>query len=371
MEAKNLKTGQNELQKQVLNTGLCTNCGACVNLCPYFDYYKDRTVIVDVCDRENGRCHAFCPRTDTDLERLRQQLFDSRDVIPELGPVKGFYMTRASDETLRRSAQHGGTVTTLVTLAMQAGIIDTAVVAEDDGSFLPRSVAVKDPAAVVRQAKSKFVVSPTVATFHAIAKTTAEKIGVVATPCQALALAKMRAKPFPDKDSHIDKLKLVVGLFCGWAFSWRGLKAVLEQEVKEEDIIGLDILPSKYHSLEVHTRQRTVEVSLDRVASCVREACKDCFDMTAEFSDISVGSARSPEGWEAARSWNQVIVRSSIGTELIELARRRGLLEFGDIPAENLTNLKKAALNKKKVARTRLAEKQAQNENFKYSGPAI
>lgn len=357
MQAKNLPMGQNELRQQVLNSDLCTNCGACVNLCPYFAYYKDHTVIVDQCDREEGRCYAFCPRTETDLAHLRRRLFDPEDLTPELGPVKGFYMTRAADEAVRRSAQHGGTVTTLMTLALQEGIIDTAVVAGDDGTLQPGGVAAQKPSEILKHAKSKFVVSPTVATFHAVAKTDVEKIGVVATPCQALALAKMRAKPIPDKDSHIDKLQLVVGLFCGWALSWRELKDLLRQELKEEDILGLDIPPSQYHSLEVHTRSGMVEISLDRVLPCVREACQYCDDMTAEFSDISVGSARSPEGWQAARSWNQVIVRSTRGVDLIERARRRGLLEFCDIPTGNLTKLKKAARNKHQFAHARLAEK--------------
>ena len=366
MKEKKVIMGQKELREKVLSTDLCTNCGACVNLCPYFSAYKDQTIIMDQCDREEGRCFAFCPRTFTDLEALRQLLFGPADLTPELGSLKGFYMTRAADEGVRQSAQHGGTVTTLMALAMQEGIIDTAVMAEDQGEFLPKGVFVRDPAELAGHAKSKFVVSPTVATFHEVAKGDAEKIGVVATPCQALAFAKMRAKPVPEKESNIDKLRLVVGLFCGWAFSWKKLKHLLEQKIEDEPIIGLDIPPSKYHSMEVHTGNGIVEISLDEVLPCVKEACKHCFDMTAEFSDISVGSARLPEGWEVARSWNQVIVRSEIGQDLVQLARTRGLLEFRDMPEGNLERLKKASINKKKFALEKLADKSGKPEDLLY-----
>ena len=366
MEVGKKGMGQKELREKVLDAGLCTDCGACVNLCPYAASYQDHTIFVDPCDREEGRCYAFCPRTTTDLQALRGSLFDRGDFTPELGPLKGFYMTRAADEQVRNSAQHGGTVTALISLALGEGMIDAAVIAEDPGNFLPEGVAAQDARSIQRHGKSKFVVSPNVAAFHKIAKAGPEKIGVVATPCQALALAKMRVKPFPAKDSNIAKLKLVIGLFCGWALSWRELRSLLRRKLGEDSIRGLDIPPSKHHSMEVHTGKGIVEISLDEVLPAVRQACHYCFDMTAEFSDISVGSARCPEGWEVARGWNQVIVRSRTGHELLERARSRRVLEFRDIPEGNLARLKKASMNKKRAAVKNLTDKSGNPKDLLY-----
>ena len=94
--------GQKELRERVLDAGLCTDCGACVNLCPYAASYQDHTIFIDPCEREEGRCYAFCPRTPTDLQALRESLFAMGDFTPELGPLKGFYMTRAADEQVQR-----------------------------------------------------------------------------------------------------------------------------------------------------------------------------------------------------------------------------------------------------------------------------
>jgi len=301
------------------------------------------------------------------LDVLRQALFDPKDVIPELGPVKGFYMTRAASEGMRRSAQHGGTVTTLLTVALQEGLIDGAIIAEEGDDGLPHGVWVSTPAEIQKRGKSKFVVSPTVATFNEVAKEHRyEKIGVVATPCQALAFAKMRLKPIPTEDNHIDKLRLVIGLFCGWALSWRELRRLLKEKTGGRSIEGLDIPPSQYHIMEVTTQNGTIQISLDEVMPTVKKACQYCFDMTAEFSDISVGAGRSPEGWQAARSWNQVIVRSQIGQDLIELARSRGLLEFRDVLEGNLERLKKASMNKKGAAVKNLREKSGNPEDLLY-----
>ena len=342
--------GQKELQKEVKDAYFCTGCGACVNLCPYQASYKDQVVMLHSCDLKEGGCYAFCPRTPTDLEALKRRFFDPKDLIPEVGAVKGFYITRASSPEIRARAQHGGTATALITLALHEGIIDTAVLADEGENLLPEGSAVRDPSGIGRLSKSKFVVSPNIAEFNRIAKEGGKKIGAVVTPCQALALAKMRAKPLKTYADRIDQLKLVIGLFCGWALSWKNLTALLRGKIDLAEIEGMDIPPSKYHILKLFTKRGTIDVSLDEVTSAVRGACWYCPDLTAEFSDLSIGSARLPEGWEEARGWNQVLVRTSLGEQLLDLARKKRILEFREVPEGNLAKLKTASLGKKKTA---------------------
>ena len=352
-EIEECSGGQKELEETVLKAGLCTGCGACINLCPYQATYRDRTVTLHACDLRRGRCYDFCPRTPVDRQALQRNLYKKIHLTPEMGAVEGFFITRAADEAVRNRSQHGGTVTTLVTLALREGIIDAAVLAGAEEGILPQGVTVSDPEAVGRFGKSRFVVSPTVAEFNRAIRTDHERIGVVATPCQALALAKMRAQTLTTAEGGIEKLKLVVGLFCGWALSWRELTAVLKDKMDLAAVTGMDIPPSRYHTLEVYAHDETIRISLDEITPSVRESCRSCGDMTAEFSDLSVGSARLPEGWETARGWNQVVVRTELGRDLMELARRRGVLEFRDPPVGNLEKLKAASLSKKRAAERR------------------
>jgi len=357
------KGGQRELGELVLRSGLCSGCGACVDLCPYQVTHRDRTVMLHACDRTDGRCFSFCPSGPTDLDELRSRLCAPADLTCELGAVKGFYIARATDPGVREGSQHGGAVTALMTLALREGLIDAAVLTDKGDGLLPEVVTVEDPEAVGRVGGSRFVVAPVVAEFNRAVRAGYRRIGVVATPCQALALAKMRcyqpargaglpaeAGDQPPATGGGDRLRLVVGLFCGWALSWREFRSVLRRHVDLSEITGMDIPPSRYHTLEVYTRTGTVSLSLDEVEPCIRESCHSCSDMTAEFSDISVGSARLPEGWETGRSWNQLIVRTDRGQELLDLARARGVLEFKDVPEENLPKLKTASVNKQKNA---------------------
>jgi coenzyme F420 hydrogenase subunit beta len=365
MENQEQSLGQKELQERVLNAHLCVGCGACAYLCPYQVVYKDQTIMLHNCDLKQGRCYAFCPRTPTDYDAARRRLFDEKDLTPELGPVKGFYIARAKNKQNRKKAQHGGTVSALMALALEEGIIDTAIVAEGEANFLHHGVTVNEPKEIKKRGKSKFIVSPTVAEFNKAAAGEAQKIGVVATPCQAQALAKMRMKPITGKESNIDKLQLVIGLFCGWALSWRGFTELLSRNMPLKAITGMDKPPGT-QTVEIFTKDGTISLSVDDINKCIREACHYCIDSTAEFADISVGSARLPESWEETKTWNQVIVRSERGQKLMELGRAKGILEFHEVPEGNFAELKKAAVEKKKGALGRLIEKSGHLDNLIY-----
>jgi coenzyme F420 hydrogenase subunit beta len=356
MEAQNPGRGQKELREWVQTARLCTGCGACVGLCPYQVVYRDQTIILNDCDLPEGRCYAFCPRTPTDYDELRKTLFDPADLTPELGPFRGFYITRAADPEIRKKAQHGGTVTALMSLALAQGLIDTAIVAEGQTDLQQRGLTVHTLDEIQGHGKSRFLVSPTVAEFNKAVQGEAQRIGVVATPCQAQALAKMRLKPIPTNDNHIDKLQLVVGLFCGWTLSWRPFSELLRSHTDLSDIIGMDI-PAGKGVVEIRTRRGILTFTMDELAPHIREGCRYCLDSTAEFADLSVGSARLPADWEETRTWNQVIVRSKAGEELLGLARSLGVLEFREVPPGNLEDLKKAAWEKKQTAKERIREK--------------
>ena len=77
--------------------------------------------------------------------------------------------------------------------------------------------------------------------------------------------------------------------------------------------------------------------------------------MTAEFSDLSVGGARSSEGWEVDKGWNQLIVRTEKGQQLVDLAIEKGVIEtrsFGDEDAETaaMDKLMRASASKREKA---------------------
>lgn len=356
---------QEKLKKTVLEQGLCTGCGACVGLCPYQVIHKDRTVQLFDCDLPDGKCYAFCPRTPANYGKMREILFDVIDITLEIGALKKFYLARASNPDLRVRTQHGGTVTALLEVAMKEGFIDAAIVSGQNDAMEQEGRLIEDQSELRRHTKSKFTVSPTVAAFNRLPDGHSKKIGVVATPCQVTALAKMRTAKIPGY-SKTDALNLVIGLFCGWTLSMERFSRLLaDYQLSVGSLEKMDI-PAGKNVLELLTKQGVISVPMTDVDACIRTACRYCNDSTAEFADLSVGAARYGGEGDEMRGWNQVIVRSQRGQDLFELALAGGELEIREVPIHALCELKSSAVEKKIKALKNIMEKSRSQKNLLY-----
>jgi coenzyme F420 hydrogenase subunit beta len=107
----------------------------------------------------------------------------------------------------------------------------------------------------------------------------------------------------------------------------------------------MDIPPPPADIMEVHMLDgEKVEIPLDEIRPLIPEGCSYCIDMTAEFSDISVGVL------EGRPEMNTLIVRTERGRRIVDEARKEGYLIVSDIPEKNLKHLQEAAANKKRRA---------------------
>jgi len=320
-------------------------------------------VTLDDCTLAQGRCYAFCPRTPVDLDLLSQAVFGARYSKQELGTAKQVWMSRAAGGAMGSRAQYGGTVSALAAFALRTGLIDTAVLTSSDNGMLPRGRAVREEAGVLACAGSNFIASPTLRTFNREAAGEAQRIGVVATPCQALALAKMKVSPLENRN-HVDKLSLVIGLFCTWALKYQDFVRFLGERVPLSEVIKVDIPPPPANVFEVYTDSTRVAIPLDQVRAFVRPTCNFCLDMTAEFADVAVGAAEGIQGW------NTLIVRSEAGAKLVEAARADGALEVAPLPDANLEHLKEAAVLKKTRGLSNIIETTGSRDNLLYLQPS-
>lgn len=337
------------LDDYVIGKDLCVACGACEGMCPYWHSMRGKLMHDFECSREEGRCVSFCPRMPTDLAALRDRFFDPSSVAGELGPFRGLCLTRAADPAIRAGSQHGGTVTALTELALAEGFIDAAVLSKASGGLSPAGVLAVTAEEARACRGSSFQIPATLSVLNeALKEGRYRKIGVVGTPCKTLAVYKMKSEPVPDRDYHADHIGMVIGLFCGWGLDWDGLAALIGQRADPASIRRIDIPPSRYHCMTLEGESGKTEIDLDEVTPLVRKSCRFCTDMTAEFADISVGGARSGDGWEVDKGWNQTIIRTEQGKRLLEKARTKGVLEFKEAPPGALAKLKGASLSKKR-----------------------
>jgi coenzyme F420 hydrogenase subunit beta len=342
--------GLKALEEKVLNQGLCAACGACLSLCPYLRSWKGRVVKLDDCNLEEGRCFDYCPRTEVDLDKVYRGVFGKSYEEIEMGPLRKIMMARAKDPLWRKKAQTGGVVSALMDFALREKMIQAAVLTPRDGDLLPQGKIIKGRKEILSCAGSSYVSGPTLEALNKGPWKGEERIGIVGLPCQVLALARMKTSAL-EKRTPIDRVDLVIGLFCTWALDYKPFMAFLRERTGGRSIKKLDITPPPERILEVTGDGPLHRILVDEIRSFIRPSCKVCLDMTAELSDISVGTV------EGKKSWNTVIVRTGMGEKLLMEAKKAGVIETRALPEDHLNHLKEASLLKKRRALDALREK--------------
>ena len=334
--------GSSELIEDVLKKDLCIGCGACVELCPYFRNHKGKTAMLFACTLSQGRCFAFCPKAEVDLDVLATHFWNAPYAGTPLGTYREVLMARAGERMEKAAFQAGGTVSALMTLALKSGLVDAAALTDrEDMVAVPRLITRAED--VAECAGSKFMAAPTLSVINRGATQGYERMGVVGTPCQLTAVAQMKTNPL-NRESFKDPVALTVGLFCTWAIDTRKLLPLLTECIGDACIQGMDMPPPPSEIMVIDTADGKVEIPLERIRTLVPKGCHVCPDMTSEWADVSVGVL------EGKPDWNTLIIRTPSGDQLVKDACNAGYLKTKPMPAENFKNLCIAAANKKKRA---------------------
>jgi len=353
--------GSKQLFEEVIGGELCILCGACAGSCPYLVPYKGRIALLDNCTLLEGQCYQYCPRTYIDMDAVSQKIFGMRLNEDEIGVVRDVFLARSADPEIRGKGQDGGTVTTLLSVALAEGLIDGAVVSKMSEDKTPSGFIARNKEELLQSSGNSYEPSPVLEALNRLPKDSDEKLGIVGVPCQVMAVAKMKTYP-PRNRVNIDNVKLVIGLFCGWSLA-DGFHRFLQENLDLSQVVKFDIPHHPGHTFDVYTKSGVKSFELDDIRKFINPACSYCWDMTSEFADISVGSGRT-----AFRGWNTVIVRTEAGAELLDIAKRKGALETQPIPEESITNLKRASLNKKRRALDSIIEKTGDRNDLLYLG---
>jgi coenzyme F420 hydrogenase subunit beta len=332
--------GQCELVDKVINQGICVKCGACVNLCPYFDYFDGKIVVTDDCYAETWRCLQLCPRADYDDASLEKERAPQEEGS-EVGPFREIFIARAKDEEIRGEAQYGGFVSSFLIYALEERLVRATILTDKGNEISPSGLIARERADILKCAGSRYTGAGGLAAFNRAIKDDGEGLAVVGLPCQMEALARMR-RMHPDGEERERRVSLKIGLFCTWALDYRKLDNYLKTAGVGVPIQKYDIPPPPAQTFRIRTERGWQDFPLDEVRPYIQEGCTLCQDMTAEWADISVGTVEGMEGW------NTVVVRNERGAQLLNGFIKAGHLETGALPEKNLAHLKEASVNKRK-----------------------
>ena len=324
-----------ELFTEVVTSGLCTGCAACVIACPHpvLDYEADNGVYkpfhLDIDggpeDCTHGQkgctmCTRACPRfrnweSEIDIHRFARER--TPDEVWGIGDV---LLARASDESLVDNGQDGGFVSALLIYALEHDIIDASLVSglEGDGStWRAKPVVARTKEDVVDTAKSRYTYCANLLAYEEAVEGGAERIGLVGMGCMASAPGAMQARK---AGKVARRLSLTIGLLCSKTFDDSIFEELFEAkyDIKRADIIKMNIKGV----FQLWTKDGGYyEIPLKEAQAYTREGCTHCPDFAAEHADLSTG------GIGAFGDWTLVIARTDLGREIISSMKELGLIE--------------------------------------------
>ena len=325
-----------ELFTEVVTSGLCTGCSACVISCPYDVLgYDDSDGVYRPfhVDAEGGPdncthglkgctlCTRACPRFRTWEPEIETHLFGRTRTDDEVaGIARRTVLARATDADIQGVGQDGGLVSAALDLGVRArrdrrrpGVGPRGRRVDLEG----RAAGGLDQRGRPRHGGVSLHLLGQPARLPRSHRGGAERIALVGMGCQASAPPVMQAR----KAGKIARrFTLSIGLLCSKTFDDAIFPELFEAKygLARADIVKMNIKgvfqvwmkDGSYH-----------EVPLKEAHGWTREGCTSCPDFAAEHADISTG------GIGAFGDWTLTLLRTEKGEALFDDMEAAGVIE--------------------------------------------
>jgi coenzyme F420 hydrogenase subunit beta len=321
-----------DLYHEVVDTGLCTGCTACIVACPFHVLgYENYNPIqlqedgVDQCahgDKGCSLCTLACPRFREWEGEIDQQLFGATRKPEEvIGFYKDIVLAKAANPEVLAHGQDGGVVSSLLIWGLEKGEIDGVCTSKlsDEREWDCEPAVVTDREGVLAAAGSRYTYSPNPLAMLKAAEMGLSNLALVGMGCQASAPGAMAARRV---NKWAKKVSWTLGLLCSKSFTYDGLMVEIAQKelgLNLDDIVRVNIKGK----LLFYTKDgQELTYGLKKSHVYTRPGCLHCPDFAAEHADISFGGLGQGEGWTLT------IIRTDKGLDIWNRAVADGVVEW-------------------------------------------
>lgn len=357
-------------QKDIVTSGLCIGCGACLALPqqPAGRMTWNRHGQLWPTPHSPGLGAAFarvCPFSPTaaDEDALAAERYGQADRTDAgVGRYLAAYVGHVAEDSFRADGSSGGMTSWMAAELLGRGMVDGVahVVAADpkrDGALFRYRIA-RTVEEARGGAKSRYYPIELSAVLREIAAREG-RYAVIGVPCFIKAVNLLRR----ETPVFRDRIAFTLGLFCGHMKSARLVESFAEQmnapieEVSELDFRLKDARrPANWYRTRLTlSNGRSVErdwwnlLEGDWGSGFFQHgACNFCDDVMAETADVAFGDAWVEPFASDGRGANVVVVRSGAVRELVETAIADGRLELEPVDAAFVAKTQAAGLRQRR-----------------------
>ena len=328
---------------------LCARSGTCIGACPENALTVDEDFYPQLdpakCT-ECGLCAKICPGGSVNFKELTEATFGhSNDDVGFDGHVAMTYVGYASDDRIRGGGAGGGVVTALLWDLLKHGKVDGCIATRmnPDKPWHGEVFIARTYEELLTSQQSKYIVIPVNSVLAEI-RDLPGKFAMAALPCQIHGIRMLQKL----KDPIVDKIEVIVGLFCASAMEPNIALEMMEMRgVDPADVVDFGFRDGEWPGQIRATMRDGRKIPLhesnfkDGAINYMTYLyapfrCQTCADGSAEFSDISVSDAwtRDEFGNYLFSSQSKMLARTEAGVRAMKNAIDSGTLIARDVTQE-------------------------------------
>lgn len=346
------------IAEKILKYDLCIGCGLCSSV-----FGKDR------CEMRLSDKGFYRPEFKGEIEGLLlKKLCPGIRVHGKTGDslwgsvievVEGW----SSDAVLRHKAASGGVVSALAIYALESGLADAVLhVGVRKGSYLYNELKVsrcKDD--VISNAQSRYAPALSLVNIKQLLDASSERFAFVGKPCD-IAGVKNLIEQFP---VYQERFSLFISIFCAGMPSYTATETAWKESGYQDEPSALkyrgDGWPGMFRA--TWSDGRKFELSYNEswgkiLGRQLGFRCKICPDGIGMLADIAVGDSwNTSDGYpdfteDEGRCF--VFVRTERGKHSLENAKKKGHIEYRELPIEKIQEMQPYQYDRRKVVGWRL-----------------
>jgi coenzyme F420 hydrogenase subunit beta len=338
-----LSTLKNDNIDFVVKQHLCTSCGTCAGVCSreaikfHLNKFGVYVPLIDnkLCT-QCGLCLRVCPGHSFDYVKHCKRLHGELPDHAALGANLAAYAGHTTDENILRLSQSGGFVSTLLLFCIEKGIVNGAVVTgyRKDSPLEPRTYIARNREEILAAVGSKYIPVPASRTVRKILKEPG-RFAFVGTPCQIQGMRKAET----EIPKLADKIGLYIGLHCLGVFTYHFYDQILHKVgLRREELSYFHHRDKAWRGWQgdLHikdTQGKSYHIDARNSRRWPRPyfmnwRCLQCFDKGNEFSDVSCGDGRIPDGlrffeekgYDLKKGLSEFVIRTERGSQVVSQA---------------------------------------------------